>query len=144
MNLDIKSFIYEVPLNFIQFIKKHAIFNEKETYDNCVLYEYIDKEFPNTSYRHIKIGDKYYSENILIYQHAKSDVLKDIIDQNVKDKIIEKCGNSILTGGFQCQICNCFEIYKDRYNPNDIDRRIRMIISFFDGFLECLNCGEKF
>jgi len=67
--LNIESFIFEVPNSFISYIKKYQIFVEKEKYDNCTLYEYTDRKFPKRQYRHIKKDNKYFSENILIYQH---------------------------------------------------------------------------
>lgn len=65
--------------------------------------------------------------------------------EEVKQSIIERCGEDPVSDGLQCPDCGCDEAFKNKDNPDDTGKWFFMIRAFkVDDWSFCNNCGGGF
>ena len=71
--------------------------------------------------------------------------LTEIKTEEVKKKIVERCGPEPDKQGLVCPYCGAHEVYADRKEPNNVDKWFWMIGAFkVDNSSKCHNCGRWF
>lgn len=71
--------------------------------------------------------------------------LNEIKSQDVKEKIIERCGNEPDKQGLECPHCGAREVYADKNDKNKTEKWFWMIRAYrVDNYSECKNCGSWF
>lgn len=71
--------------------------------------------------------------------------LTEVIEDNIKMAIIERCGPEPDKQGMTCPFCGAREVYADKNKPRDCDNWYWLIRAFkVDSWSECRNCNNWF
>lgn len=71
--------------------------------------------------------------------------LTEVLNEEVKEAIIERCGPEPDKQGLECPHCGAHEVYADKNAPNNTDKWFWLIRAFrVDDASDCRNCGKWF